>query len=210
MKFVAGARQPFFLYLTYTIPHANNELTALRGNGMETPDDQPYHDRPWPQVERNFASLVTRMDSDVGRLFAALKTAGQEQNTLVIFTSDNGPHQEGGHKPEFFQSGGPLRGIKRDLYDGGVRVPFLARWPGMVPAARSSDQVHAFWDFLPTAAELVGVAPPRGLDGISMLPALLGKPQPRQHDYLYWEFHENRFAQAIRTGNHKCFRRNPG
>lgn len=209
LKFVAGARQPFFLYLTYTIPHANNELTALRGNGMETPDDKPYQDRPWPQVERNFASLMTRMDSDVGRLLAALKTAGQEQNTLVIFTSDNGPHQEGGHKPEFFQSSGPYRGIKRDLYDGGVRVPFLARWPGVIPAARSSDQVHAFWDFLPTAAELVGVAPPRGLDGISMLPALLGKPQPQQHDYLYWEFHENRFAQAIRTGNHKCFRRNP-
>ncbi len=119
LKFVSAARQPFFLYLSYTIPHANNELFPARGNGIETPDDRPYHDRPWPQIERNFASIVTRMDADIGRLFAALKTAGHDENTLVIFTSDNGPHEEGGHKPDFFQSRGPLRGIKRDLYDGG-------------------------------------------------------------------------------------------
>jgi arylsulfatase A-like enzyme len=210
LKFVGAARRPFFLYLTYTIPHADNELTKVRGDGIETPDDQPYHERPWPQAERNFASLVTRMDGDVGRLFAALKAAGQDEDTLVIFSSDNGPHQEGGHKPEFFKSSGPLRGIKRDLYDGGVRVPYLARWPGKVPAGKTSDQVLAFWDFLPTAAALAGVAPPRGIDGISMLPAHLGQPQPRQHDYLYWEFHERGFAQGLRIGNHKCFRRNPG
>jgi arylsulfatase A-like enzyme len=210
LKYVSAATRPFFLYLSYTIPHANNELAAVRGNGIETPDDKPYAGRPWPQAERNFAALITRMDSDVGRLLSALSSAGHEQNTLVIFTSDNGPHQEGGRKPEFFQSSGPLRGIKRDLYDGGIRVPFIARWPGTIPAGRTSDQVHAFWDFLPTCAELAGVTPPSGLDGISMLPAFLGKPQPRHHYYLYWEFHENRFAQAIRTGNFKCCRGNPG
>jgi len=210
LKFAAGSREPFFLYLAYTIPHVNNELGALTGNGMETPDDRPYSDRPWPQVERNFAALVTRMDRDIGRLFAALKQSGRDENTLVIFTSDNGPHQEGGHRPDFFQSNGPLRGIKRDLYEGGIRVPYIARWPGHVPAGRATDQVVTFWDFLPTAAELAGVAAPRGIDGISTLPAHLGRPQAQQHEYLYWEFHEGGFAQGVRTGNLKCFRRNPG
>ncbi|MCL6544406.1 MAG: arylsulfatase [Bryobacteraceae bacterium] len=210
LKFVAGAREPFFLYLAYTVPHTNNELGAVTGNGMETPDDKPYSDRPWPQAERNFAALVTRMDADIGRLFAALKQAGRDENTLVIFSSDNGPHQEGGHKPEFFRSTGPLRGIKRDLYEGGIRVPYLARWPGRIPAGRTSDEVVTFWDFLPTAAQLAGVPVPRGLDGISTLAAHMGRPQTQRHEYLYWEFHERGFAQAVRFGNWKCFRRNPG
>jgi arylsulfatase A-like enzyme len=210
LKFVAGAKEPFFLYLAYTIPHADNELGAWTGNGIEAPDDRPYHDRPWPQVERNFAALVTRMDRDIGRLFSVLKQAGRDESTLVVFTSDNGPHQEGGHRADFFSSRGPLHGIKRDLYEGGIRVPYLVRWPGHVPGGVTSDQVLTFWDFLPTIAQLVAAEMPRDIDGISMLPAHLGRPQTHQHKYLYWEFHERGFAQALRIGDFKCLRSNLG
>jgi arylsulfatase A len=134
-----------------------------------------------------------------------LKASGVDENTIVIFSSDNGPHEEGGHKSEFFDSNGPLRGIKRDLYEGGIRVPTLARWPGKIQAGQVSDQIWAFWDFLPTAAELAGLPPPTGIDGISMAPALLGKPQ-KSHEYLYWEFHERGFHQAVRMGDWKGVR----
>lgn len=196
---------PFFLYLAFTSPHANDELGNDTGDGMEVPDDEPFHNRNWPQVERNFASMVTRLDRDVGRVLDQLKKSGQEENTLVVFASDNGPHKEGGHDPAFFKSGGPLRGIKRDLYEGGIRTPMLARWPGKIKPGSLNSQVMAFWDFLPTAAELAGVAPPRGIDGISMAPAILGQTQ-RNHEYLYWEFHERGFSQAVRMGNWKAVR----
>jgi arylsulfatase A-like enzyme len=206
LKFLERQKSaPFFLHVCYTIPHANNEMGRDTGNGMEVPSDAPYSTKDWPQPEKNFAAMVTRMDADVGKLLAQLKKSGQEENTLVIFTSDNGPHREGGHSAEFFQSSGPLRGIKRDLYEGGIRVPMLARWPGQIKPGQVSDQVWAFWDFLPTAAELAGVAPPAGTDGISMLPALLGKPQ-KSHEYLYWEFHERGFHQAVRWGDWKGVR----
>jgi arylsulfatase A-like enzyme len=198
-------KDPFFLYLAYTSPHANDELGRDVGDGMEVPDDKPFTSKPWPQVEKNFASMVTRLDADVGRVMAQLKKTGQDQNTLVIFTSDNGPHQEGGHDPKYFHSGGSLRGIKRDLYEGGIREPGMARWPGKIKPGSTSDQVWAFWDFLPTAAELAGVEPPKGIDGISMVPALLGQPQ-RNHEYLYWEFHERGFSQAVRMGDWKGVR----
>ncbi|HOX39436.1 MAG TPA: arylsulfatase [Candidatus Brocadiia bacterium] len=199
------AGKPFFLYLAYTIPHANNELGAVTGNGMEVPDDAPYSDKPWPQQQKNHAAMITRMDKDVGRLLALMQKLGIDENTVVFFSSDNGPHKEGGAKPEFFQSGGPLRGIKRDLYDGGIRVPMIARWPGRIKSGAVSDQIWAFWDFLPTAAELAGTKPPDGIDGISMAPALLGGRQ-RDHEYLYWEFHEGGFFQAVRMGKWKGVR----
>ncbi len=202
-------RQPFFIYYTPTIPHANNELGQLKGNGMEVPDNSAYSSRDWPDTEKNFAAMVTRLDSDVGRILDQLKAAGQEQNTLVIFTSDNGPHKEGGRNPGFFRSSGPLRGIKRDLYEGGIRVPFIARWPGVVPAGSVSEQVIAFWDFLPTAAALCGSAAPQALDGSSFVDALSGKKQS-SHAPLYWEFHEGRFAQAVRMEDWKGVRLNPG
>ncbi len=198
-------KSPFFLCFTTTIPHANNERGVFSGNGMDVPDNKQFADKPWPETEKNFAAMMTRLDSDVGKLMEALKAAGASDNTLVIFTSDNGPHREGKHDPDFFESRGPLRGIKRDLYDGGIRVPFIARWPGKVPAGRVSNQVLAFWDFLPTAAEIAGVKAPDNIDGISMLPALLGKPQ-KNHEYLYWEFHERVFAQAVRMGKWKGVR----
>ncbi|MCI0418492.1 MAG: arylsulfatase [Acidobacteria bacterium] len=198
-------QRPFFLYLAYTIPHANNELGNATGNGMEVPSDAPYSDRDWPQPEKNFAAMITRMDAGVGKLMTALKQAGLDDNTLVFFSSDNGPHLEGGHTPEFFDSNGPLRGTKRDLYEGGIRVPMIARWPARVKAGQTSHHVWAFWDFLPTAAAAAGVSPPAGIDGISGLPALFGETS-RQHEHLYWEFHEKGFKQAVRFGNWKGIR----
>ena len=200
-------REPFFLYLAYTIPHANNEMGSATGNGMEVPSDEPYADRSWPQPQKNHAAMITRLDRDVGAVLQRIRDLGLDDNTIVFFTSDNGPHKEGGAKPEFFQSSGPLRGIKRDLYDGGIRVPMLARWPGRIAAGSVSNLPWAFWDFLPTAAELAGAPIPPGLDGLSVAPALLGKAQDQpQREYLYWEFHEGGFKQAVRLGNWKVVR----
>jgi arylsulfatase A-like enzyme len=149
--------------------------------------------------------MITRLDTDIGRLFQKLRELKIEDNTVVFFTSDNGPHQEGGVDPKFFQSGGPLRGIKRDLYEGGIRVPLIARWPGKIKPG-VSDLPAAFWDFLPTAAELAGAKAPAHIDGISLLPTLRGQPQTNQHAFLYWEFHERGFQQAVRMGDWKAVR----
>ncbi|MHB8524476.1 MAG: arylsulfatase [Limisphaerales bacterium] len=203
------AAYPFFLYLAYTIPHANNELTRAATNGMEVPSDAPYSSKAWPQPERNKAAMITRLDADVGKLMAELKKLKLDDNTVVFFSSDNGPHKEGGNDPKFFDSGGPLRGIKRDLYEGGIRVPMIVRWPGKIKPGAVSDQVWAFWDFLPTAADIAGVQPPSGIDGISMAPVLRGKPQ-KSHDFLYWEFHERGSKQAVRMGDWKAVRLRPG
>jgi arylsulfatase A-like enzyme len=200
--------RPLFLYLAYTVPHADNELGAFQGNGIEVPSDEPYSSENWPQVERNFAALVTRMDRDIGTLLAALGDGGIDQNTLIVFSSDNGPHREGGHDPDYFSSRGPLRGIKRDLYDGGIRMPFLTRWTGRIRGGQVSNQVLAFWDVLPSLCELVGAAKPLGIDGISVLPALLGEGRV-EHTPLYWEFHERGFSQAVRFGDWKAVRNNP-
>ena len=202
--------QPFFLYLADTIPHANNEAGKRTGNGMQVPTDEPYSDEPWPQTEKNKAAMITRLDRDVGRLLDRLRELGMEDNTIVCFSSDNGPHQEGGVDPGFFASAGPLRGLKRDLYEGGIRVPLIVRWPGRIKPGRVNDDPWAFWDFLPTAAELAGAPAPANLDGISMLPALLGQPQTNRHEFLYWEFHERGFQQAVRMGDWKAVRLGPG
>lgn len=196
---------PWFLYLAYTIPHANNELTRQTGNGMEIPSDAPYSDKPWPQPDKNFAATMHKLDSDVGALMNKLRDLGVAEDTLVIFVSDNGPHKEGGNNPEFFNSNGPLRGIKRDLYEGGIRTPAIARWTGTVKPGQVSDAIWTFWDFLPTAAELAGVKSPTGIDGISFVPALHGRAMPAR-EYLYWEFHERGFNQAVRMGDWKGVR----
>jgi arylsulfatase A-like enzyme len=197
---------PWFLYLAYTIPHANNELTKQTGNGMEIPQVGEYAGRPWTEPNRNFAATVHHLDETVGQVLGKLHDAGLDDDTVVIFCSDNGPHKEGGNDPELFNSNGPLRGIKRDLYDGGIRTPFIVRWPGRIKAGSTSDAVFAFWDFLPTAAELAGAKSPSGIDGTSFAPALFGRPV-QQHEYLYWEFHENGFSQAVRLGSWKGVRR---
>ena len=202
--------QPFFLYLAYTIPHANNEEGRRTGNGMQVPSDAPYSDEPWPQTERNKAAMITRMDADIGRLMDKLKALKMDDNTVVFFSSDNGPHKEGGVDPKFFQSSGPLRGLKRDLYEGGIRVPLIVRWPGRIKPGTVSDRVSAFWDFLPTAAEITRARMPEKLDGLSLLPPLLGGSQTNQHEFLYWEFHERGFQQAVRMGDWKAVRPQAG
>ena len=200
----------FFMFLAYTVPHANNELGKKTGNGMEVPSDAPYTKEDWPQPEKNKAAMITRLDRDIGRLIEHLQKLKIDDNTIIFFTSDNGPHKEGGVKPEFFNSSGGLRGIKRDLYEGGIRVPMIVRWPGKIPAGKVSDQIWAFWDFLPTAAEIAGETNKlSNVDGISMLPTLLGQKQTNQHEFLYWEFHEGGTKQAVRMGDWKAVRLAP-
>jgi arylsulfatase A-like enzyme len=202
--------QSFFLYLAYTIPHANNEEGRLSGNGMQVPSDAPYSSESWPQAEKNKAAMITRLDADVGKLLEQLKHLKIDDNTIVFFTSDNGPHKEGGVDPKFFNSSGPLRGIKRDLTEGGIRVPMIARWPGKIKPGTTNSEPWAFWDFLPTAAEIAREKPPEKIDGISFFPALLGKTQTNKHDFLYWEFHERGFQQAARMGDWKAIRPQAG
>ncbi len=208
--FVAEAMQfleenkdrPFFLYLAMTIPHANNEAGS---SGMEVPSLGDYARLDWPEPQKGHAAMISRMDGDVGLLLERLQALGIEKKTLVLFASDNGPHREGGNDPEFNNSNGPLRGIKRDLYDGGIRVPLIARWPGRIEPGTTTDHLSAFWDFLPTACQLSGIAPPPGIDGISYLPTLLGDPaRQKQHEYLYWECQNSR---AVRMGHWKAVQR---
>ncbi|MHC4072987.1 MAG: sulfatase-like hydrolase/transferase [Planctomycetota bacterium] len=198
--------RPFFLYLPFTIPHANNEAG---GKGMEVPSFGPYSDKDWPDPQKGHAAMITRMDGDVGRLMAKLKKLGLDENTVVMFSSDNGPHKEGGGDPAFFNASGPLKGYKRALYEGGIRVPMIARWPGRIKVGSVSDHISAFWDFLPTCCELVGVEAPEGIDGISMVSTLLGESRrQKKHEVLYWEFHEQGKKLAVRMGNWKGVRLN--
>jgi arylsulfatase A-like enzyme len=235
VKFIAENRaQPFYLFLSLVVPHANNERNRDLKNGAEVPDLGPYANEPWSEPNKGHAAMITRMDGYVGRLLDELKRLGIDERTLVIFTSDNGPHKESSNSSEFFRSSGPLRGIKRDLTDGGIRVPFIARWPGTVKANKVSEHVGYFGDFMATAAELAGVDSPgsrrreeadtsaRGrsesaslprrlpdeLDSISFVPALLGKNRRQQkHEWLYFEFHEGGFkSAAILDGRWKGIR----
>jgi arylsulfatase A-like enzyme len=196
---------PFFLYLAYTIPHANNELGRETGDGMEVPDYGIYEDEDWPSPMKGHAAMISRMDRDCGRLLDLLGELGIDENTLVILTSDNGPHMEGGADPAFFNSWGPLRGYKRDLHDGGIRVPAIARWPGTIEAGSQSNYPWAFWDFFPTMADLVGQPAPEPTEGVSILPTLYGEPGP-EREYLYWEFQSKQFMQAVRMGKWKAIR----
>jgi arylsulfatase A-like enzyme len=192
---------PFFLEFASTLPHANNES---RPNGMEIPDYGIYRDKNWPEPEKGHAAMISRLDADVGQILARLHDRGLDSRTIVLFTSDNGGHQEGGHDPRFFDDMGPLRGHKRDLYEGGIRVPLIVRWPGHTPAGTESSHVAYFGDFFDTAGELAGVAAPTGLDSVSFLPSLEAiAGRQTEHQYLYWEFHERGSAQAVRLGNWK-------
>jgi arylsulfatase A-like enzyme len=205
LKFVEANKDgPFFLYLAITIPHANNEAGK---QGMEVPDYGIYADRNWPDAQKGHAAMITRLDRDMGRLMQTLKDLGIDESTIIFFTSDNGPHREGGADPDFFDSNGPLRGIKRDLYEGGIRVPLIARWPGRIDPGRTVDHVSAFWDFLPTFAVLSGQKPPADTDGLCMVPTLLGRTEEqKKHKFLYWEFHERGSKQAVRMGRWKAVR----
>lgn len=225
LKFIRQhADQPFFTYLSYTLPHAELILphdSVYEQYCREVPveDEKPFiqknptkkgaygsTDRPMA----SFASMVTRLDHYVGEVMNLLDSLGIADNTILIFTSDNGPHKEGGADPNYFQSYGPYRGIKRDLYEGGIRMPMLMVCPGHIAAGVDNDHIMAFWDMLPTFAEAAGYKGKLRTDGISFLPTLLGKKGQKQHDYLYWEFHEQKGKQAVRQGRWKAIRLNVG
>jgi len=210
--------KPFFLFVPTIIPHA--ELVApeaymeeFRGKfGEEKPyigvdegenfRQGPYQSQPEPRAA--FAAMMTLLDQQVGEIVQKIEALGLSENTLIIFTSDNGPHLEGGADPDYFDSNGPLRGYKRDLYEGGIRVPMIAYWPQTIQPG-VTDHVCAFWDVLPTVADLIDQPIPP-IDGISFLPTLLGKDEQLNHEYLYWEFHEKGGRQAVRKGHFKAVR----
>lgn len=212
---------PFFLFYPTTIPHA--ELAAPEENMKEfrgkllpekayhgaEPGSKNYRKGPYcSQTETHaaFAAMVTLLDKQVGEIVAELKKLGLDKNTIIIFSSDNGPHLEGGADPDYFDSNGPLKGYKRDLYEGGMREPMIVCWPGKVAEGTKSDLISAFWDIMPTFAGIVGQKVPENIDGISFLPTLLGKPGQKQHASMYWEFHENNGRQAVRMGDWKLVR----
>lgn len=204
--------KPYFLYVPTTLPH----------QGYEVPDTAPYTGRDWPEIEKIYAAMITRADRHIGALLDALKASGQEEDTVVFLTSDNGAPTSSEHKVEFFRSNGPLRGVKGQVYEGGIRVPMIVRWPGRVKAGTSSDLPWSFCDFLPTAAEIANVKAPGGIDGVSMVDALrkgtTAKSVPPR--FLYWEFYgfnaksselrANSLAQAARWGDWKAVRPRAG
>lgn len=200
LKFVARHQdKPFFVYWNPVIPHANNERSGALGDGAEVPDYGPYALEDWPAPDKGHAAMITRLDGYVGRLLDQLRLLGLAEKTLVIFTSDNGPHSESRHDLSRFRPAGPLRGQKRSLTEGGIRVPMIAWWPGHVAAGSESSHVAYFGDWFATAVELAGAAVPdaASLDSISFVPALLGREaEQKRHEYLYWEFHERGFSQA--------------
>jgi arylsulfatase A-like enzyme len=183
---------PFFLFYSMVTPHANNERSRELGEGNEVPDQGIYASKPWHDSAKNHAAMVTRLDRDVGELMAHLKKLGIDDRTLVMFSSDNGPHREGGpnYDPAFFNVSGPLTGLKRSLTDGGIRVPFIARWPGRIKAGSVSNHVGYFGDMMATWAELAGAKPPAKVDSISIVPTLLGRD-------AHWEFYEQGVSQAL-------------
>ncbi len=187
--------RPFILFLSFQGVH-----TPMDGKISPT-----YADRDWPEVEKVFASMLEQVDVQTGRMLDTLDRLGLSENTVVFFTSDNGPHLEGGHDDKFFGSSGPLRGAKRDLLEGGIRVPLIVRWPGVVPAHSLNHHMSVFWDMPATFAAIGGHAAPVETDGISFLPTLRGESQP-QHDHLYWENQEHGGQQAVRQGDWKLVR----
>ncbi len=201
--------KPFFLHLSLQIPHASlcapEEWKAkYRGQFDEEPTKQNHY-RSEPEPRTTFAAMVSRMDHDIGVIIEKLKALKLDSNTLVIFCSDNGAMNEGGHDRSFFNSSGPLRGGKRDMYEGGIRVPFIAWWPGRIAPGTTTDHPAAFWDFPATACELAGTRMPGTTDGISYLPTLLGRTDAQEtHEYLYWEFHEQGGKRAVRFDNWKA------
>lgn len=215
--------KPFFMFYPNIIPHAElllpeENMKEFRGKfipekafkGAE-PGSAKFRTGGYgtqPESHAAFAAMVTLLDKQVGEVVAKLKELGLAENTIIIFTSDNGPHLEGGADPDYFDSNGPLKGYKRDLYEGGIRVPMIACWPETIKAGSKTDHVSAFWDVMPTVAEIAGIQVPKNLDGISFLPSLSGKGKQVQHESLYWEFHEQKGRQALRKGDWKLIRYN--
>lgn len=212
--------KPFFLYMPYILPHAelvspdDSILALYKGKiepgktyeGVDDIKDPAYKYGGYCTSEEphaDFASMITRFDAYVGQIMAELKKLGLDKNTVVFFSSDNGPHEEGGADPDFFNSYGPLKGIKRDVYEGGIRVPLIAWAPERIAAGVKSDHISAFWDMMPTFADLADTKVQQKGDGISFAPTLLGKKRQKEHEYLYWEFHERGGKIAVRMGDWK-------
>jgi arylsulfatase A-like enzyme len=184
--------RPFFLVLNYTIPGA--------GNGR-VPTDAPFSEEPWPQLEKNRAAMITRLDANIGQLLDQLKQRQMESNTVIFFTSNSGLQTNGGFNPKFLQSAGPFRGGGGDPYEGSLRVPMIVRWPGRIPAGQVSDFTWAAWDFLPTATAIALIEPPAGTDGISILPALLGQTQTNRHEFFHWQLQGRNVWHTVRMGD---------
>lgn len=223
LKFIElNKDKPFALFYTTTIPHAElfaEEEYIQRFRGKFDPEKEfsgidsgaTFRQGPYGSQKEShaaFAAMVTTLDDYVGEILAKIKEFGIDENTIIMFASDNGPHLEAGADPDYFDSNGPLRGYKRDMYDGGIRTPFMVRWPGKVEAGIKSDHISAFWDIMPTLAEITGADLPGNIDGISFLPTLLGKKSQKQHEYLYWEFHEQGGKIGVRMGSWKAVRHN--
>jgi arylsulfatase A-like enzyme len=223
LKFIAENKsKPFFLYVPVILPHAelvvpeDSIFVGFKGKFPEMPykgvdsgatfRKGGYASQDYPKAA--YAAMVTRLDKYVGEIVAELKRQGIDENTLIIFTSDNGPHKEGGNDPDFFDSNGIYRGYKRDLYEGGIRVPTIVSWQGHVPAGTETDFAFSFWDYLPTFAELLDRKIPVKTDGISVLPTLLGQKEQKAHDFFYFEFHELNGRQAVVQGNWKLLHLN--
>lgn len=205
LKFIRESQdQPFFLYGAFTLAHFSSRTEDP--DRLAVPSTEPYADTDWSEPAKKYAAMVTLLDRDIGRIVDLVNELGISDNTLILFTSDNGPWE--GLTKEF-NSSGPLRGGKRSLYEGGIRVPFIASWPGRIPEATESSQILTFWDLLPTLAEIAGANTPDGLDGISVAPALLGKTQKTAHQYLYWDYGHNRasYYQAVRMDRWKGIRK---
>ena len=218
LEFLDGAAKdgkPFFLWYPTTIPHAelivpqDSIIQRLRGKYPENPYNGALPGSPYfmkgdyiaqSETHATFAAMVTRLDVYVGQLVDKLKELGLYENTIIIFSSDNGPHREGGADPDFFDSNGPWRGYKRDVYEGGIRVPMIVSWPGHIRPGTETDFLCSFWDLMPTFRDLTGAASPDGMDGVSLLPLLTGRKGQREHDYLYFEFQELGGRQALRQG----------
>ena len=200
-----NAQKPFFLYFSPTIPHADLDImgevmTEYEGEFCETPfggSKDGYKSQQTPRAA--YAAMVTYLDKSVGLIIKELKEKGLYDHTIIVFTSDNGVHSEGGHDPSYFDSNGPFRGQKRDLYEGGIRTPFVIQWPGVIPQGVVTNHISAFWDFLPTIGELVQADIPQNIDGISYLPTLTGKGIQKEHDCIYYEFFEFGGKQSIMT-----------
>lgn len=207
----SNSKNPFFLYLAVTVPHAEmvlpeKYLKDFIGKYPEKPfPGQHYGKQDYPHAA--YAAMVTWLDGQVGELKSLLKAQGIDENTVIMFASDNGPHVEGGNDPYFFNSNGGYRGVKRDLYEGGVRTPLIVSWPKSIKGGQVSNHVGAFWDIMPTICEITSIKAPKNIDGISFAPALFGK-KTKEHEYLYWEFHEMGKRQAIRMGKWKAVRLN--
>jgi arylsulfatase A len=204
LSFIEENREnPFFLYLSVVIPHDNGEAPDGK-RYSDIPSFEPYENMDWTESEKGYAAMITYLDKDMGKILDKLKELGLDENTLVIFTSDNGGDSPGSFYEESNQ---PFRGHKRDLYEGGIRVPFIARWPGKIQQGTETNHISAFWDFMPTVCELAGIETPKNTDGISYLPSLLGQLQT-QHNHLYFEFHEQGGKQAVIKDNWKLIRLN--